>query len=415
MSISRAFLLFSVGVSVVAANAIPADAQITPAPLYNRQAVSQRLIGYYSTLGAGTWDSAGCPLSSTWTTSGSYGKCCSSGSICAGSDYATRCSGDYVYFGGSSLSCTYTCNTDYVFASTLDSSPQRWVGCASSSSSTSFYRGVAATVTASRATDTGFLVRPTVTVPGSNPTFTPPASKKKASKIWIVGVVIGVVALLAIIGIVAFILISRKKKKARAAAIASGQAPAYGPPGQPQMQQKYMQPPPGQVGMIPMVQQQHYPPPQENLYHAPMQDGKPGVYPVGGPPQSPPPPQWTPQQNTPSSTIPVSPITQRGSVTPSEGAALQDQRAMNSKSPVGTISEIGSQPLNPTTPPPNNLGASPNALGASPNIVSPQQTGNTMSSVSAMSTPPPQQTHVASQPTQIQPGHHARGPVSELQ
>jgi hypothetical protein len=42
--------------------------------------------------------------------------------------------------------------------------------------------------------------------------------------IWIVGVVIGVVALFAIAGIIAFILITRKKKKARA------QAPAHHQP-----------------------------------------------------------------------------------------------------------------------------------------------------------------------------------------
>lgn len=54
MSISRAFLLLSASAAAVVANAIPADPTITPAPLYNRQAVSQRLIGYYSTLGAGT-------------------------------------------------------------------------------------------------------------------------------------------------------------------------------------------------------------------------------------------------------------------------------------------------------------------------------------------------------------------------
>lgn len=237
--------------------------------------------------------------------------------------------------------------------------------------------------------------------------------------IWIVGVVIGVVALLAIIGVVAFILISRKKKKARAAAIAAGQAPAYGPPpGQPQMQQQYMVAPPGQVGMAPIGQQQHYPPPQENGYYQPMQDGKPVAYPVGGPPQSPPPPQWTPQQNAPNSNMgppPVSPITQsqRGSLTPSEGAALQDQRAMSTKSPVHTINEIGTN--NPTIPP-NNLGASPNTLGASPNIVSQQQTGNTISSVSEMSTPPQQHPQVAPpQPAKIQPTHHTNLPASELQ
>lgn len=43
-----------------------------------------------------------------------------------------------------------TCNTDYVYASTLDSSPERWVGCASSSLPTSFYRSVPATALATQ-------------------------------------------------------------------------------------------------------------------------------------------------------------------------------------------------------------------------------------------------------------------------
>src|ERR1700712_3849818 len=91
-------------------------------------------------------------------------------------------------------------------------------------------------------------VRPTVT---QYATPTPLARKKKSSMIWIVGVVIGIVFLFAIIGIVAFVLISRKKKKARAAAAAAGPTQTYGAPPQqgnlqqpPPMQQQYMQPSP---------------------------------------------------------------------------------------------------------------------------------------------------------------------------
>ncbi|KAG9231774.1 hypothetical protein BJ875DRAFT_106376 [Amylocarpus encephaloides] len=389
MSISSLLVVLSSCAFNVFANAIP-DPMITAAAVLPRQDSGQRFIGYYSTTGEQTWDSARCASSSTWTTSGRYGRCCSSGSSCERSDFATSCSRDYAIYPYTSLSCLFTCNTDYIYESSGDSLPTRWVGCASSSRYTSFYRSAPATAVfyPNSVTDDA----PTTTSEPTKPVTPIPVVKKK-SKIWIVGVVLGVVALLAIIGIVAFILISRKKKKARAAAIAAGQS-NYGapPPGafqqQAAMQQaQYMQPPPG--GMAPMQQPYGAPPPEGGYY---TQDPKP-IY-QGGPPQSPPPPVWTPSQNQAmpnTMPTPTSPQTRHVSLAPSDMTAVEQQRDMT-KSPGGTVSEMGSSQ--------NNLGSNPSVA------TSPGGMAHLSSVGEAVAGEPPKAAHVN--------GHTNRG-ASELQ
>ena len=259
--------------------------------------------------------------------------------------------------------------------------------------SSSAYRTLAFSVGPSASLATA---QPTVTVP---PLFVPNSSsvshsRKKKSKIWIVGVVIGILAVLAIVGIIAFILISRKKKKARAAA---GQGDAYNngapPPGnfQQPMQQQYV--PPLGVG-----QQQYGPPPQEGSYYA--NDPKnPQLYPQNGPPQSPPPPIWTPNQHqSPTQPPPpsVSPQTPHTSLAASDVLAMDQQRDAQNKSPGTTVSEMGSSM--------NNLGANPSLSPQSP-------TGTHMTGISE-NTAAPTQPPLARVPMEAR---NNQGPVSELQ
>jgi hypothetical protein len=231
------------------------------------------------------------------------------------------------------------------------------------------------------------------------PTYTPkPTPKKKKSMIWIVGVVIGVVALFAIAGIIAFILITRKKKKARAQALAAGQGNTYAgaPPAnfQQPMQQQYTQGPPPTMGA--MGQPQYGPPPPEGGYYT----GDPKntqLYPHPGP-QSPPPPAWTPSQQQSPSQPPVSPQTRHTSLAPSDVLTVDQPRASSNMSPNGTVSEIGTGSV-------NNLGSNPNLPPQSPS-------GTHLTGISEMNTPPTYPAQATKPPMQ---GHNNQGPVPELQ
>jgi len=387
MSISSLLIVLSACASIVSAKVV-AEPEITARAVLPRQAADQRIIGYYSTIGEITWDSAACESFSTWTVSSNYGRCCSSGSSC---DFATRCSNDYAMVAGTSVSCTYTCNTDYIYTSTGGLYSTKWIGCAAGFRSTSFYVTPPATAlfntfggsSTDTDTTTSRTVRPTVTVAPIVPTATPTSitRRKKKSMIWIVGVVVGVVVLFAIIGAIAFILISKKKKKARAAALAAGQN-TYGgaPPAnfQQPMQQQYGQPPMNQP-------QYGHPPPEGGYYTA---DPKTAAYSQN--PISPPPPVWTPSQQHSPSQPPVSPQTRHASLAPSE---IDHQREVGNKSPGGTVSEIGTNSI-------NNLGSNPNLPPQSP-------TGTHLTGISEMNTP--QQAKVPMQ------AHNNQGPVSELQ
>jgi len=397
MSPSSLLVVLLACASTIYANAIP-EPMITAAAVLPRQDSDQRFIGFYSEFGETTWDTARCAVSSSWTVSGSYGRCCSSGLSC---DFATRCSSDYAMVAGSSVLCSYTCNTDYIYASTGGSFSTKWVGCAYGYTSTLFYETAPATAvvnTFGASTDTTDGVsRPTVTVLPS-PTPTPTIRKKKKSMIWIVGVVIGIVAIFAIAGIIACILITRKKKKARAA-LAAGQGNTLGnaPPGnfQQPMQQQYAQGPP--PTMVPMGQQQYGPPPPEGGYYTAGDPKNSQLYPQSGT-QSPPPPVWTPSQHhSPTQPPPVSPQTRHASLSPSDVLAVDQQRAAGNMSPGGTVSEIGSST--------NNLGSNPNLPPQSP-------TGTHLTNISEMNTPPTHPAQVAKIPMQA---HNNQGPVSELQ
>ncbi|EPE25461.1 hypothetical protein GLAREA_01373 [Glarea lozoyensis ATCC 20868] len=404
MSISSLLVVLSTCVSMVYTIAVP-EPQITARAVLPRQ-TDQRFIGFYSTSGEITWDTARCQASSSWTVSGSYGRCCSEGVSCT---FATRCSSDYAIVGGSSVSCPYTCNTDYVYGSTGGSLSTKWIGCAIGYTSTYFYETAPATAifntifgtsTTDSTTDTPTgTVRPTVTVAPIVPTSTPTTSvfrTKKKSMIWIVGVVIGVVAIFAIAGIIAFILISRKKKKARAAALAAGTGNTYGgapPPNfQPPMQQQYNQGPP----MGAMGQPQYGPPPPEGGYY--VNDPK-NAQTYSQTPTSPPPPVWTPsQQHSPTQPPPVSPQTRHASLAASDVLSVDQQRTAGNKSPGGTVSEIGTNSI-------NNLGSNPSLPPQSP-------TGTHLTNISEMNTPPTYPAQVAKVPMQA---HNNQGPVSELQ
>jgi hypothetical protein len=215
--------------------------------------------------------------------------------------------------------------------------------------------------------------------------------------IWIVGVVVGVVAVFAIAGIIAFILITRKKKKARAQAVAAGQGNTYGgaPPAnfQQPMQQQYTQGPPQTMGA--MGQPQYGPPPPEGGYYA----GDPKnaqLYPQDG--HQSPPPVWTPSQQQSPTQPPVSPQTRHASLAASDVLTVDQAHAAGNKSPNGTVSEIGA--------------GSVNHLGSNPNLPPQSPTGTHLTGISEMNTPPTYPAHVAKVPMQA---HNNQGPVSELQ
>ncbi|RDL37100.1 uncharacterized protein BP5553_04533 [Venustampulla echinocandica] len=361
MAISHLIVALSACATGVYTHAVEQrEPMITPGPIVARQgSTDTRLIGYYSESGDLSWQTGRCVVGMTWTTSNSYGKCCSTSRGCGQNDFATRCSGDYAMYPDGPYSCSNTCNTDYIYQSTNVASPTLWIGCNYIGPQTNFYRALPATVTsatnpaASSASNSGAkTTAPTVTVPAPKSTSTPTVSRVKRNLAWIAGVVVGIIALLVICAIIIFIIISKKRKRARTLAAGgsggAGAPPAqqqYMPPGQQQYmppgQQQYM--PPGQPGMgaMPPMQQQQYMPPQGQAYPNPASADYKGD---GGPP-----PQWAPSPHQPPSADSppiggISPMSPHSSIAPNDSAshhAFHDQRLGDSRSPVPTLGEMG--------------------------------------------------------------------------
>ncbi|KAH7395776.1 hypothetical protein BKA64DRAFT_709162 [Cadophora sp. MPI-SDFR-AT-0126] len=260
--ISTQFIFsFATCAFLVLANAVP-EPVITPAPIAGRQAFEDALIGYYS-FGSDFYDSAECPFGSTWTASSTYGRCCATTKTCTAADYITRCAGNSIVFAdGLQASCTGSfsvCNTDQIIQTLNDANPTFWIGCDDDGLQTFYYRTMptAATVPPITTTKPPFVTNPTPTQPPTTTTTTPAVviestepisdSKPGKSKAFIAGVVVGPVALLAIIGLLVWIFfLKRSKRKAKAG----------------QTVQQYL----AQQQMAPAPQQYHQPPPQDPRY-----------------------------------------------------------------------------------------------------------------------------------------------------
>ncbi|KAH7360334.1 hypothetical protein BKA65DRAFT_547057 [Rhexocercosporidium sp. MPI-PUGE-AT-0058] len=269
--VSSQFFLSLVAYGLLSqAKAIP-EPVITPAPIAGRQASEQALIGYYS-FASNIYDSAECPFGSTWTASSTYGRCCATTKVCTAADYITRCSGNGVVYGdGLSASCSGSfslCNTDQIIKTVDDANPTFWIGCDDDGLQTFYYRTrpvavtVIPTTTTSRtpiptspspntpsATSTSTTTTPDVAVITTEPV---PKPKKEKSKAFIAGVVVGPVALLAIIGLIVWIVCLKRSKKGKR------------DPHQPAQQYETQQ----QVAAAPQQYQQQQSPSQDPRYSA---------------------------------------------------------------------------------------------------------------------------------------------------
>ncbi|PVH84841.1 hypothetical protein DL98DRAFT_584378 [Cadophora sp. DSE1049] len=255
---SQFFFSLATCAVLVLANAIP-EPLITPAPIAGRQAFEDALIGYYS-YANNVYDSAECPFGSTWTASSTYGRCCATTKTCTAADYITRCAGNSIVFAdGLQASCTGSfsiCNTDQIIQTLNDANPTFWIGCDDDGLQTFYYRTMPAEVTVPPTTTTRSpIVSTSAPPPGTTTTpdvvieTTEPISDSKPgkSKAFIAGVVVGPVALLAIIGLLIWIFfLKRSKRKANSD----------------QTAQQYQ----AQQQMAPAPQQYPQPPPQDPRY-----------------------------------------------------------------------------------------------------------------------------------------------------
>ncbi|KAK3064699.1 hypothetical protein LTS18_004779 [Coniosporium uncinatum] len=204
---------------------------ITPrAELVERNNDALRFIGYYTTDGGGTDQ---CVDSLTWTVSATFGDCVSSGSATSTPyDFTTKCGGGSdsktAFFGSTSAVCDVLCNTDFIYETLGDTTPTMWIGCVSPSrAQEAYYR------TSPNANGQAQLP-PTssTTSSSSSPSLSPPTSQtsssasttpssstpssSSSSNAWIAGPVIGIIALLAISGLVYWILRMKKRQKLQA-------------------------------------------------------------------------------------------------------------------------------------------------------------------------------------------------------
>ncbi|KAH7108661.1 hypothetical protein B0J11DRAFT_586836 [Dendryphion nanum] len=202
---------------------VPADPTITAAAILPRQN-NDRFIGWVEA--SGTWYSEQCNSGLTWYQDNKYAQCCP---VSLASCYApTACvSGSLIYpysdksttrtiactenFGNSLYS---VCNTAFIFENFGDSNPKTDIVCGESSVNWSYYRKVPATATEKIAT----TPLPSSAIPNSAPAAASPTTsqvnteKKGSSKAWIAGAVAGPIIGIALIGLIAFFLIRRKKK-----------------------------------------------------------------------------------------------------------------------------------------------------------------------------------------------------------
>ncbi|KAF4630352.1 hypothetical protein G7Y89_g7788 [Cudoniella acicularis] len=320
----------------------PGTPVITPAPVAPRGADSG-FIGYYesSAYGISVWETASCEIASAWSTFGNLGQCCDIVIGCSKTDLATKCVGDYAIYPGSTISCDETCNTDYILASVGASNPISWIGCAEFVQPTTVYvqypTQLAGGNPTAQATATAGNASPT----GTTYTYTPPAPKK--SYVWVAGVV---VAGLAIIGGLALLLFFLLKKKRRN----TGAKPNFVP--QQNMQQQQQQPPSSNTPP-PIHQYPNQPPQEQQQFAQPAPQ-----YPPNFQQQQ---QQWAPSPST--TPAPLSAVSPMSSPMPSHAAivspqntggnpitsalAAQEQQYQDSKSPVGTVSEMNGEHAGP--------------------------------------------------------------------
>ncbi|KAL5418952.1 hypothetical protein PMIN06_002849 [Paraphaeosphaeria minitans] len=230
--LSRATMIFQLPVALLSilacvslANVIPADPTITPPAILPRQ-LDAAWIGWVQE--NGTWTSQSCDAGNTWFQSGNYAQCCAETlTACPAPTACVR--GSQIYpFSGTTITtactenynnATYSvCNTVFIFESFGDSNPKTDIICGDKSQVWSYYRSVPASVTESPVASGG-------------------SENKGASgsKAWIAGAVVGPIVGIALIALIVFLLMRRRKKNKQANVSQAGGA-AIGPPG---VQQHY--------------------------------------------------------------------------------------------------------------------------------------------------------------------------------
>ncbi|ORY09531.1 hypothetical protein BCR34DRAFT_370682 [Clohesyomyces aquaticus] len=221
------------------------DPTITPAPqppqmeLFRKQ-VDNNLLGW--TLYKGTWSSETCATGGTYYQSGSYARCCSTtapscnvviGCVDGSMIYAPSTASTKTTIACSSIwtdltDRSYTvCNTAFYFENMQDSNPHLNIFCGVDPVNWTFYRSKPPDITSTTPSRT-YSTPSSSATPTPTPTSTPTSSttaapiqsttpKKPSSKAWIAGVVIGPLAAIAIAGLVAWIVILKRKNKKQAA------------------------------------------------------------------------------------------------------------------------------------------------------------------------------------------------------
>ncbi|KAF2792165.1 hypothetical protein K505DRAFT_56910 [Melanomma pulvis-pyrius CBS 109.77] len=302
-----------------------ADPTITSAPEVNfelmRKQNDNRFMGWLS-LSGGSYSSKQCDVGGTLYQTASLWRCCATS--VAACDIPIGCiSGSLIYslastgtrqLGTFGCNQIYTeaedqsftiCNTGFLYENTQDSDPRTNVFCGISSVNWSYYRvkpdlstsTPASTPSSSPATTTGSTtVTPTPADSTILPTISPNPPKKK-SQAWIAGAVVGPIIGLALVGILAWFCLAKRRKNKTVVPPPSTTAPSY--PGSPNQQP---------------------PQPYNNNYQPPMQQNQHGMAPYGVAQHE----SWTPAPT------PGSPHTQ-GSVSPHPpnspyGAPVQPQQ-----------------------------------------------------------------------------------------
>ncbi|KAJ4370881.1 hypothetical protein N0V86_008574 [Didymella sp. IMI 355093] len=240
--------------------------------------------------------------------------------ITPGPDYELfRKQNDARYMGTSAFdnpdaSSWSVCNTAYLYENDRDSSPETNVNCGPSNYNWSYYRSqpADAKTTSTRTQPRSSTVTPTDGA-GADPASTvipevPEKKKKKSSKAWIAGVVVGPILGLALIGFLAWFCIRKKKSKKAATPL---------PPA------TYNSQPAAPAG--PTSPPQYYPPPmqQQGAGMAPfgVADGKQNT--------------WAPQPQSPvSQASSPNPLNMYGNQYPQQGGhAGPGQPVYNAPSP----------------------------------------------------------------------------------
>ncbi|KAF2437900.1 hypothetical protein P171DRAFT_437514 [Karstenula rhodostoma CBS 690.94] len=242
---SALFASFSVAELLTATREAP-DPTITSAPsipieLLRKQAVGDRFIGWISI--DGEWISRSCDIGGTYFQNNDYWKCCAI--TRNGCNAAVGCvAGSLVYslytsssYSLSTLACTAAyddpdatswsvCNTGLMYENTADFDPVTNIFCGASASRFTYYRvrptestsSSESSSSTSTPTSTSASPTDTPTNPADSATSTPsptplPEPTKPKSKAWIAGAVVGPIVGLALVGLLAWFLLSRRNKK----------------------------------------------------------------------------------------------------------------------------------------------------------------------------------------------------------